>query len=176
MTTSDNIEGKDRKFPPLVIGDNSTTEQNASFDSYVSIGRVISQWARAENTDAWPKTVAGFKKALNKSASGMPEQNIMFPDAYTAFAIVQVMDGAPIESGGMRMKSMKDNKYNGQTFLMRLPPKAQLQESLDIVALLEGDYPIPSLYRNHFAALTNPNPPENAVFARVADYTMRGCR
>lgn len=158
----------DRKFPPLVFGNDPTDDAAATFTNYEYVGEAVTRWALAGTTSVWPSKISEFKNQIGDGT------HIIIPPEYTAIAIVQVVNGSPLDAGGMLMKSMSDNDYSGLTFLMRLPPKDQLSESRDIIKSSGIGYSRPSLYVEGATDLNLGGEP--ALHARVAEYTMRGCR
>lgn len=153
---------EDRTYPPLAFG-SKPDESDAQLENYASVGYVILGWATGEKE--WPTTVEEFKSAIIGTGD---TPNFYFPDAYTMFSIVQAGDdGEP-----MKYRVMAGGTP-GNEFLLRLPPKGQVMESRTLIGRYPDSYGVPPLYSNDLA--NHPNQVD-VFHARVADYTMRGCR
>lgn len=160
----DVLNGDGRSFPPLAFGPTGL-ERDARFEDYEAVGAVIRKWAMDEKS--WPKTCREFLAALGNGT------HIVIDEKYTAFTISQVTEHG---SGGSptRQQAMDDNDYSGLHFLLRLPPRQQLTETLGLVTRSGQGYPAPPLYTTFIGDLDKGG--EKAVHARVAEYSMRGCR
>lgn len=138
-----------RDFKPInFLEEGNTTEE--IFKNYIEIGTKIMEWA---NGIGVPTDMADLRAQLD----GL----IDIPEGVKNLKVLQGDD------------SDKDNAE----FVLRLPPRNQLNESEYQLTVNDEDYRLPGIYEN---AVPNGsdllNDPVNMLRARVADYTMRGCR
>lgn len=118
-------------------------------------GRKVVEWAK----DPASRPLDGDMQAFRTALQGIVD----VPARYTSFELVQ-----------------GDSNH----FIMRLPPKAQLEQSEALAHREKEDgnpassYGIPDFYKETFLDEQNGGDFDNVKFfyCRIADYTIRGCR
>ncbi|MES0166656.1 hypothetical protein NKJ87_11710 [Mesorhizobium sp. M0027] len=151
------IGSPDRKYPPIQFGRRGD-ETGAIFKDYEAVGKKLVEWAQQDDEDSWPKTIDELREAF--------KDLLTIPDVFKTLTVVRGDD------------HIEDN----YEFLLRLPPKGQVTESEQIVkAKVEDDvYPLPALYKDFEPGGRDEDKRVitqlRFFYARVADYTMRGCR
>ncbi|RWN02217.1 MAG: hypothetical protein EOR84_05115 [Mesorhizobium sp.] len=144
----------DRKYPPVQFGIDGD-EASAIFKDYEAVGKKLVEWAQQDNA---PETIDELRLAF--------KDLLTIPDVFKSLRVVQG----------------NDRTEGDYEFLLRLPPKGQVTESEQIVTASVGDdvYPLPPLYTDYEPGGRDED--QNVItqlrffYARVADYTMRGCR
>ena len=150
------LASPERRFPPLQFG-SGENEESARFSDYEYVGRKIVEWAQ-NGPDSWPKNIDELRAAL--------DGHMTIPDVFKRLTITQG----------------DDDREADYELVLRLPPRGQVTESERIVQSDEtGEpYPLPPLYTGFQPGAPDENRQAiNALryfYARVADYTMRGCR
>lgn len=186
---------QNRVYPPLEFGSSPNVanhEANAKFNDYEKIGRLIVEWAQAEEEDR-PQDITELQTAIGN--------HIQIDPKFTKLRFEQGDDSLP----------------NDYELVIRLPPKGQVSESeariilnsdlatqiaelnqqlltavpaaqqaiRDQIATLEsemfeGSYDIPPLYQDFLVVNQDdsgkPISEIRKFYSRVADYTMRSCR
>lgn len=141
-----------RKYPPLEFGPNND-ETAARFIDYEEVGKKLVEWATGSPAN-WPKTMDELRAALGPHAT--------FPPQVTRLTVVQSHDN---EEG------------HDYEFILRLPAKGQVSESLKLAK--KGEYETPPVVK-YLAKKKDEDGEkineERQLYARVADYTMRQCR
>ena len=145
---------KNRNFPPFAFGQDAT-EENAVFENYENIGKLIYAWA--SGAEAWPPSMAEFRHAVGN--------DLFVPPEYKRLRIVQADNPWILSEDG----------DDGLEFVLRLPPKDQVMESASRVDQGITNYPLPPLYTDYLVD-GHGIPAKSVLFARIADYTMRSCR
>ena len=181
---------ENRNFTSIAFGPHENEVVHADHGHYTNVGKVIVRWAK--DRDQWPADIAAFEQQLNVTRVSDPNLNawIYIPAIYTKITIVQAGDGtdeaiplsghstitaaqtgslSPRNDFGMRTLQ---GSTPGAEFVLRLPPASQVAESEDRVANA-FPYGSPNLYNGFSNAF---NSDLDVFYARVADYTMRGCR
>jgi hypothetical protein len=143
-----------RTYPPLEFGPTGDELTTVRYADYEAVGKKLIEWA-TNGPGSWPKDMAELRAALN----GL----VTFPAAVTRLTVVQSYD---------------DPSGQNFEFILRLPAKGQVNESLTLAK--QGDYQQPPVIAA-LANMTDPQTgnalsPERQFYARVADYTMRQCR
>lgn len=143
-----------RKYPPLEFGPTGDELTTVRYSDYEKVGKQLVEWA-TKGPGSWPKNMDDLRAALD----GV----VTFPPQITRLTVVQSYD---------------DPSGENFEFILRLPAKGQVNESLELAK--NGQYEQPPV----IAALADKiDPqtgdllsPERQFYARVADYTMRQCR
>lgn len=143
-----------RKYPPLEFGPIGDELETVRFSDYETVGRKLVEWA-TNGPGSWPKNMDELRAAF--------EGVLTFPAQITRLTVVQSYD---------------DPSGENFEFILRLPAKGQVNESLELARNDEYEQPpvIAAL-----ASMTDPQTgdslsAERQFYARVADYTMRQCR
>ncbi len=150
MPPNDILSSPDRTYPPINFNDDEG-DPNGTFDRYKATGDKIIQWAndpasRPTNMDDLRQQLAGL---------------VDIPANMKNLVVIQG----------------DDTDADSTVFVLRLPPKNQLNESGAIVQNPGNSYPLPGIYSSVFPVLDmEDRPASDWLSARVADYTMRGCR
>ncbi|TIP75577.1 MAG: hypothetical protein E5X53_01930 [Mesorhizobium sp.] len=145
-----------RKYPPIQFGIDGD-ETSAIFKDYEAVGKKLVEWAQ-QGEDSWPKTIDELRVAF--------KDLLTIPDVFKRLRVEQGDDGT-------------EGDYE---LVLRLPPKGQVTESEQIVkAKVDEDvYPLPALYTEFEPGGRDEDKKVitqlRFFYARVADYTMRGCR
>lgn len=188
-----NIMPPARNFPPLAFGRVANESQGGQPGHYINVGQVLVRWAK--NRAEWPSDVGDFENQLHVTrVEGQGNDRWMFiPAVYTKITITQAGDGSdaspnlvstnPVNTGALvspqdsHTVTLQGSVANGTEFVLRLPPASQVAESEDHVAA-GFRYLLPPVYEGFSSemlmATNNDDLPR--FYARVADYTMRGCR
>ena len=143
-----------RTYPPLEFGPAGDELTTVRYSDYETVGKQLIEWA-TNGPGSWPKDMDELRTAL----AGV----VTFPPQITRLTVVQSYD---------------DPSGQNFEFILRLPAKGQVNESLTLAQA--GHYEQPPV----IAALANKTDPqtgqalsaERQFYARVADYTMRQCR
>lgn len=149
MPPNDNLTEETRTYPPINFHDD-TSDPSGTFDRYRATGELIIKWAN--DPASRPKDMDELRAALDGLVS------------------------IPANMKTLEYDQGDDSDPNSTVFVLRLPPKNQLNESRAIQSQ-GGNYPLPAIYLSAFPAVGLPEPfSADWLSARVADYTMRGCR
>lgn len=143
-----------RKYPPLEFGPTGDELTTVRYSDYETVGRKLVEWA-TNGPGSWPKNMDELRAAF--------EGLVTFPAQITRLTVVQSYD---------------DPSGENFEFILRLPAKGQVNESLELAR--NGQYKQPPVIE----ALARKKDPqtrerlsaERQFYARVADYTMRQCR
>lgn len=181
---------ENRNFTSIAFGPHEDEVSYAEPAHYSDVGKVIVRWAK--DRAQWPEDIATFVQQLHATRVSDFNLNawIYIPAIYKKITLVQAGDGTneaialtghsaitAAQTGSLSPKTdfgfrTLQGSEAGAEFVLRLPPASQVAESEDRVA--NGiPYGSPNLYSgfaNQFASVLN------VFYARVADYTMRGCR
>jgi hypothetical protein len=145
---------KKRVYPPIQFG-KTGDEAKAEFTDYEFVGKKIVEWA--QNPDTWPTSIDELRKELGGHLTIPPKVKVL-----------KVIQG-------------DDHDPKSTEFILRLPPKNQVSESEKIVRTSpNGAYELPPLYTEYKPGEKDEDGKVinrlRAFYARVGDYTMRGCR
>ena len=152
------MDDTNRQYPPIHFEDREVDQPRKVFPRYVEVGRVIYEWATGQRPH--PKSMEEVREALGDG------DNIFIPENMKNVEVVQGEDDDP----------------ESTTFILRLPPANQVSESQQQTSQAGREpYPTPLLYDFliGLGALDDEGKPaktEDVMYARIADYTMRGCR
>ena len=152
MPTNDKskiFKDEDRKWPPIQFNEQQNDPEK-DFQTYVDVGDQIMRWANGD--DELPRTMDDLRSAFGK--------NVDIPANMKNLVVVQGPDEDP------------DNTV----FVLRLPPRNQLSESDEQLQQNGTQYPLPGIYESKLETAGKDVDPQQMLRARVADYTMRGCR
>lgn len=182
-----------RNFPPLAFGKHADESQGAMAEHYFEVGNVLVRWAK--NRALWPISITEFENALHvtRVAAAGEDRWLYVPDVYKKISITQAGDGliaspsliagvsvntgALVSHEGSHTVTLQGSIPDAAEFMLRLPPASQVAESENRVAA-GTPYILPPVY-DGFGPEINLAAGDNDLsrfYARVADYTMRGCR
>ena len=122
-------------------------------------GKLVKSWATGRNyvyPDASPIPIPRTLDELLANAAGI-NLSITFPDGMVGLAVIQ---------------------YSPQTVVIKLPPKAMVEETEAKLNEPKAIYPMPKFYEDFFGI---PLPPllHDQLFqlhaARIGDYSIRNC-
>lgn len=148
MPTNQTLTDAQRSWPPISFIE-SEGEPYETFEVYREVGNKIMEWANGKNV---PIDMSDLRAQLN----GLVD----IPANMKTLCVVQGDDNDP----------------DSTTFVLRLPPRNQLNESERQRQQNKDKYPLPGIYESSLEGSHVEVKGEDMLRARVADYTMRGCR